>query len=100
MIHSPKKVQTLSQKQIRKPKGQTSLPAPQPTPIHKLNTTSMVWHISTGQRGCLAVLRPSSCTPAHQLQYKKLEKVLDFIATTENSVINILLLLNSKHSGY
>jgi len=31
----------------------------------------------------------------------KLEKVLDFIATTENiSVINTLLVLNPKHSSY
>jgi len=30
-----------------------------------------------------------------------LEKVLDFLATTENvSVINILLVLNPKHSSY
>jgi len=34
-------------------------------------------------------------------EYEKLEKVLDIIATTENiSVINILLLLNPKHSSY
>jgi len=34
-------------------------------------------------------------------EYEKLEKVLDFIATTENiSVINILLMLNPKHCSY
>jgi len=49
--------------------------------------------------GCLAVLPPSACTllPEHG----RLGKVLDFLATTKNiSVINILLLLNLKHSSY
>jgi len=33
--------------------------------------------------------------------YGRLEKVLDFTGTTENiSVINILLVLNPKHSSY
>jgi len=41
---------------------------------------------------------PHTCSLA---EYEKLEEVLDFIATTENiSVINILLLLNPKHSSY
>jgi len=46
----------------------------------------------------------SGCAPSQLLhscslgEYEKLEKVLDFIATTENiRVINILLILNSKH---
>jgi len=40
---------------------------------------------------------PSSCTAAHP----RLEEVPDFIVTTENiSVINILLVLNPKHSSY
>jgi len=39
-------------------------PAPQPTSIHNLSMTSMVWNIATGQLG-LAALSPSSCTPAH-----------------------------------
>ena len=38
---------------------------PQPTPVHKLSMTSMVWNISIGQLVCLSVLPPSSCTPAH-----------------------------------
>jgi len=47
---------------------------------------------------CLAVLPPSFCSSA---EYEKLDEVLDFIATTENvSVINILLILNQKHSSY
>jgi len=51
--------------------------------------------------GCLALLPPSSCTPAHQLNMRNWKKVLDFLATTENiSVINILLLLNPKHGSY
>jgi len=56
--------------------------------------------------------RADSCPPAnphseteHEVysmaEYEKLEKVLDFIATTKNiSIINILLVLNSKHSIY
>jgi len=50
---------------------------------------------------CLAVLPPSSCTPCPSAEYEKLEKVLDFLATTKNiSVINILLVLNPNHSSY
>jgi len=34
-------------------------------------------------------------------EYQELEEVLDFIATTKNiSVINVLLVLNPKHSSY
>ena len=62
----------------------------------------MVWNISIAQLGCL-----HGCAPAQLLhtcslaEYEKLEKVLDSIATTENiSVINILLVLNPKHSSY
>jgi len=47
------------------------------------------------------------CAPSQLLhtcslaEYEKLEKVLDFVATAENiSVINILLVLNPKHSRY
>jgi len=51
--------------------------------------------------GCLSGSAPSqllyNCSSA---AYENLEKVLDFLATTENiSVINILL-LNPKHSSY
>jgi len=75
---------------------------PQPTPIDNLNLTSMVWSISPGQLGRLSGCAPSqlphTCSSA---EHEKLERVLDFIATTENiSVINILLLLNPKHSSY
>jgi len=49
---------------------------------------------------CLAALPLSSGTPAHQLNMG-LGKVLDFLATTKNiSVINVLLILNPKHSSY
>jgi len=49
---------------------------------------------------CLGVLPRSSCT-CLLAEYEKLEKVLDFLVTTENiSVINILLLLNAKHNSY
>jgi len=64
--------------------------------------TSMVWNISIGQLGSLPGYAPSQLLHACSLaQYEKLQKVLDFIATTENiSVINILLVLNPKHSSY
>jgi len=63
---------------------------------------SMVWNISTGQLGLAAWLcslpAPAHCSLA---EHGGLEKVLDFLSTTENiSVINILLLLNPKHSSY
>jgi len=50
--------------------------------------------------GCLPGYAPSQLL--HTLaEYGRLEKVLDFIATTENiSVINILLALNPKHCSY
>jgi len=47
------------------------------------------------------------CAPSQVLHtcsladYRRLKKVFDFIATTENiSVINIFLILNQKHSSY
>jgi len=62
--------------------------------------TFMVWNISTGQLGWLTGYAPShllhTCSSA---EYEKLETVFDFLATTENSVINILLILNPKHSS-
>jgi len=62
----------------------------------------MVWNIFIDQLGWLSGCAPSqllhTCSSA---EYEKLEKVLDFIATAENtSVTNILLLLNLKHSSY
>jgi len=38
---------------------------PLPTPIHKTSMTPMIRNISNGQHGCLALLPPSSCKPAH-----------------------------------
>jgi len=63
---------------------------------------SMVWNISTGQLGYLSGYAPSRflyiCSLA---KYGRLEKVLDFLATTENiNVIGILLVLNPKQSSY
>jgi len=47
---------------------------------------------------CLAMLPPRSRMPA---EYEKLEKVLDFLATTiDVRIINILLIVNPKHSSY
>jgi len=62
----------------------------------------MVWNISIGQVGCLPGCAPSQLLHTCSLaEYGRLEKALDFIATTENiSVINILLVPNPKHSSY
>jgi len=62
----------------------------------------MVWNISIGQLGLADSDAPPqllhTCSFA---EYGRLEKVLDFIATAENiSVINMLLVLNPKHSRY
>jgi len=75
---------------------------PPTNPVHKLSVTSMVWDISPGLLGWLAVCGPSQLLHTCLLaEYEKLEKVLDLIATTEDiSVINILLILSPKHSSY
>jgi len=69
--------------------------------IHKSSMTSMVWNISTGQLRCVSGCAPSQLLHTCSLaECEKLEKVLNFIATAENiSVINILLVLNPKHSS-
>jgi len=63
---------------------------------------STVWNISIGQPGLAAWLCSLQLLHACSLaKHGKLEKVLDFLATTENtSVINTLLLPNPKHSSY
>jgi len=49
----------------------------------------------------LAVLPPSSCTACASAEHGKLEKVLNFLAKVKNiSVINMVLVLNPKHSSY
>jgi len=51
--------------------------------------------------GWLAGWLCSLPAPADLLINKRLEKVLDLLATAENiSVIKVLLLLNPKHSSY
>ena len=71
-------------------------------PIPKLSMKSMVWDISIGQGGHLFGCALSQLLRTCSLgECEKLEKVPDFIATTENtSVINIPLVLNPKHSSY
>jgi len=83
-------------------KRESKIPARQPTPIHKLRMKSVVCNTSIGHLGY-----PSGYAHAQLLltcslaEYVKLEKILGFIATTKNlSVVNILLLLNPKHSSY
>jgi len=62
----------------------------------------MLWNISISQLGSLPGCAPSQLLHLCSLaEYEKLEKVLDFIATTENiGVISILLVLNPKHNSY
>jgi len=49
----------------------------------------------------LAVLPPSSCTPAHLLGMGNWKKVLNFLAKVKIiSVINMVLVLNPKYSSY
>ena len=100
---TPRKVQTSRQESI-KPQGneKEKIPAPQPTSTHKLSVMFMVWNISIGQPGSLPGCAPSQLLHSRSwAEYEKLQKVLDFLAITENiSVINILLVLSSKHSSY
>jgi len=79
-----------------------SIPAPWPVLIPKLSMVSMLWNTSIGQLGCLSGYSPSQLLHTCSLaEHEKLEKVPDFIATTENiSVIIILLVLKPKHSSY
>jgi len=57
--------------------------------------------ISIGQLGSLSGCAPSQLLHTCSLaEREEVEKVLDFLATTKNiSVINILLVLNPKHSS-
>jgi len=63
---------------------------------------STIWNISVGQLGYLSGHAPFQLLHTYSLDVcEQLEKVLDFLATTENtSFINILLVLNTKHSSY
>jgi len=62
---------------------------------------SVVRNISVGQLGCLSGNAPSQLLhPCSLAEYEKLEEVLDFIAEPENiSLVNILLVLNLKHTA-
>jgi len=55
-----------------------------------------------GSLGWLPGCAPSQLLHACSLaEHRKLDKVLDFLATTENiSVTNILLVVNPKHNSY
>jgi len=62
----------------------------------------MVWNISIGQPGYLSVCALFQLLhPCSLAEHKKLEKVLDFIATTENIIIiSIFPMLDPTHSSY
>jgi len=84
------KVQNPRKREIMEKRKKPGLLPPQPTPIHKVRMLPMIWSISIGQPG-LAAWLCSLPAPAHPQDS----------ATTKNiSVINILLLLNPKHSSY
>jgi len=61
----------------------------------------MIQNISTVPLGLAAGSAPSQLLHTCSLaEHGRLEEVLDFLTTTENSsVTNILLLLNPKHSS-
>jgi len=62
----------------------------------------MLWNISIGQLGLAdGDASPQLLHTCSFAEYGRLEKVLDFIATTGNiTVITILLIQNPKHSSY
>ena len=61
--------------QILRNERERYLPAPWPTPIHKLSMTSVVWNISIGQLGCLSVCAPSQLLRTCSLaEYEKIWK--------------------------
>jgi len=61
----------------------------------------MAWNISVGQLGLAAWLCSLLHVSCSFAEYRRLEKVLDFLATTENiHVFNVFLVLNPKHSSY
>jgi len=71
-------------------KREKQIPAPWPIPIHNLSLMPKVWNVAIGQPGLAAWLY-SLPAPAHLLvpEGEKLEKVLDFIATTKTSVLTL-----------
>jgi len=64
--------------------------------------TFMIQNIFIGHLGYLSAYAPSQLLRTCSLaEYEKLQRVLDFKAITGNmSVINILMVLNLKHSSY
>ena len=83
-------------------KWEAKIPAPWKIPICIviMRSYGMEYFHWTAWAGCLALLPPSSCPPAYQMSMGNW-KVFGFLATTTNiSVINILLVLNPKHSTY
>jgi len=69
------KFRLLTRKDLNSQKGKEPIPAPQPTFIHKLSVTPMVWNICTGQLGCLSGYAPSQLLHTSSLaEYKKLEQ--------------------------
>ena len=98
----PKKFELPDKRGFELKETEELIPAPRSTPIYKQSMTSMVWNISIGQLGTLPGCVPSQLLHTCSLaEHGRLQKVLDFLATTENiSVINILLVLHPKHSSY
>jgi len=101
-LNSQKSANSQTREDSNSVKKKEQTPASWPTHFHK--PIMMSWHgicPLASSALCLSVLLPSSCTPPHQLNMRNWRKVLDFVATTANiRVINILLLLNLKHSSY
>jgi len=63
---TPVKVQTPTQERIQTHRNEKQqIPAPWPTPIHKLSRSPWYGIFALASLVWLAVLPPSSCTPAH-----------------------------------
>jgi len=63
----------------------------------------MVWNIFIGRLGLAAwpCSLPELLNTCSLAEYGRLEKVLDFLATTKNiSLVNIFLILNPKRNSY
>ena len=85
------------------PNSRISSCAPQQTPIYILSVTSMAWNISTAQLGLTAWLC-SLPAPAHLLVSwtQETEKSPWFLSNNykHQCIMNILHILNPKHSSY
>jgi len=99
----PEKFELLAKRgfELMEKREKRKIPAPWPTPINKLSVTSMVWNISIGQLSYQSGSAPSQLLHTCSLaEHGRLEKVLDFLATTRTISILSILVLKPKQSSY